>query len=356
MVRQARSARRSATAATTSGNAPGCACAVPAWEATNSASSNAPGGTSRDRCAMPASTPSHWRPARRGTITYSPTRPGSPPRASLPLALTVLLVATTTSVLRESARGSAFRLVTLTGPAEPDDTSRTGNRRRSCSKAALVWSSFRSPLCACLVHCRRDRSKPRPARHQYARPGEARQSGVRRPPHITDPDNFEHVLDAAPLVAELLTSVAALRVLVTSRAPLRVRGEREYVVGPAPVERGGRCVGRRCGALAGGATVHGTRSRCAARVSPDACQRPHFDRDLSPARCAPARARARGSMAEGANAGGSAAATRPGCSALDVRTARSAERQQTMNATVAWSYRLLDANEQRMFRRLGVCR
>jgi transcriptional regulator with XRE-family HTH domain len=45
-------------------------------------------------------------------------------------------------------------------------------------------------------------------------------------------DNFEHVLDAAPLVAELLTSVAAVRVLVTSRAPLRVRGEREYVVGP----------------------------------------------------------------------------------------------------------------------------
>jgi predicted ATPase len=36
-------------------------------------------------------------------------------------------------------------------------------------------------------------------------------------------DNFEQVLDAAPLVADLLTSVASLRVLVTSRAPLRVR-------------------------------------------------------------------------------------------------------------------------------------
>ena len=41
-------------------------------------------------------------------------------------------------------------------------------------------------------------------------------------------DNFEHVLDAAPLVADLLTSVASLRILVTSRAPLRLRGEREY--------------------------------------------------------------------------------------------------------------------------------
>ena len=51
-------------------------------------------------------------------------------------------------------------------------------------------------------------------------------------------DNFEHVLDAAPLVADLLTSVASLRVLATSRAPLRVRGEREYAVGPLRLEAG----------------------------------------------------------------------------------------------------------------------
>ena len=49
-------------------------------------------------------------------------------------------------------------------------------------------------------------------------------------------DNFEQVLDAAPPVADLLTSVPSLRLLVTSRAPLRVRGEREYVVGPLELE------------------------------------------------------------------------------------------------------------------------
>ena len=49
-------------------------------------------------------------------------------------------------------------------------------------------------------------------------------------------DNFEHVLVAAPLVANLLTSVATLRVLATSRAPLRVRGEREYMVGPLALD------------------------------------------------------------------------------------------------------------------------
>ena len=46
------------------------------------------------------------------------------------------------------------------------------------------------------------------------------------------------MLDAAPLVANLLTTVAPLRVLVTSRAALRLRGEREYVVGPLTLERG----------------------------------------------------------------------------------------------------------------------
>src|SRR5689334_19153176 len=45
-------------------------------------------------------------------------------------------------------------------------------------------------------------------------------------------DNFEQVLAAAPLVAALVASVPPLRVLVTSRAALHVRGEREHVVAP----------------------------------------------------------------------------------------------------------------------------
>ena len=45
-------------------------------------------------------------------------------------------------------------------------------------------------------------------------------------------DNFEHLLVAAPLVAELLSLTPSLRVLVTSRAPLRVSGEQELSVPP----------------------------------------------------------------------------------------------------------------------------
>jgi predicted ATPase len=45
-------------------------------------------------------------------------------------------------------------------------------------------------------------------------------------------DNFEQILDAAPLVAELLAAVPGLKALVTSRAPLHLRGEKEFAVPP----------------------------------------------------------------------------------------------------------------------------
>jgi predicted ATPase/DNA-binding XRE family transcriptional regulator len=48
-------------------------------------------------------------------------------------------------------------------------------------------------------------------------------------------DNFEHLLGAAPEVTGLLASCPSLKVLATSRAPLRLRGEQEYPVDPLPV-------------------------------------------------------------------------------------------------------------------------
>jgi predicted ATPase/class 3 adenylate cyclase len=45
-------------------------------------------------------------------------------------------------------------------------------------------------------------------------------------------DNFEQVVDAAPLVGELLSGCPGLKVLVTSRTLLRIYGEREYAVRP----------------------------------------------------------------------------------------------------------------------------
>ncbi|MFN8589856.1 MAG: LuxR C-terminal-related transcriptional regulator [Thermomicrobiales bacterium] len=45
-------------------------------------------------------------------------------------------------------------------------------------------------------------------------------------------DNFEHVVAAAPLVAELLDAAPHVRIVATSRAPLHIAGEREYPVQP----------------------------------------------------------------------------------------------------------------------------
>ena len=63
--------------------------------------------------------------------------------------------------------------------------------------------------------------------------------------HISDKsflvlmDNFEHVVEAAAGVAELLGACPTLRVIVTSREPLHVSGEQEYRVPPLRT-RGGR--------------------------------------------------------------------------------------------------------------------
>ena len=43
-------------------------------------------------------------------------------------------------------------------------------------------------------------------------------------------DNFEQVLDAAPVVADLLQRAPRLHVLVTSRVVMRLRGEQEWRV------------------------------------------------------------------------------------------------------------------------------
>ena len=45
-------------------------------------------------------------------------------------------------------------------------------------------------------------------------------------------DNFEQILEAAPMVTELLSAAPNLKVLATSRIPLRLYGEHEYAVPP----------------------------------------------------------------------------------------------------------------------------
>ena len=47
-------------------------------------------------------------------------------------------------------------------------------------------------------------------------------------------DNFEQIIDATPLLAELMSSCQHLKLLVTSRAALHLPGEYEFPVSPLP--------------------------------------------------------------------------------------------------------------------------
>jgi predicted ATPase/DNA-binding XRE family transcriptional regulator len=168
-------------------------------------------------------------------------------------------------------------------------------------------------------------------------------------------DNFEHVLDAAPLVADLLTSVAALRLLVTSRAPLRVRGEREYAVGPLALEAGSDTVSPADLARSPAVRLFVERVR---DVQPD------FLLTSANGLTVTAICRRLDALP---------LALELAAPWIKVLTAEELlrrlehdvllstvgprdlpERQQTMNATIAWSYQLLGRDEQRAFRRLGV--
>jgi predicted ATPase/DNA-binding SARP family transcriptional activator len=48
-------------------------------------------------------------------------------------------------------------------------------------------------------------------------------------------DNFEHLLEAGPKLAELIRTAPRIRAIASSRAPLRVRGEQAFAVEPLPV-------------------------------------------------------------------------------------------------------------------------
>jgi predicted ATPase/DNA-binding XRE family transcriptional regulator len=168
-------------------------------------------------------------------------------------------------------------------------------------------------------------------------------------------DNFEQVLDAAALVGDLLAAVASLRVLVTSRAPLRLRGEREYSVGPLALHVGSEAM----------SPEHLSRAP-AVRLFVERAQdvRPGFrltatNGPIIAALCQ--RLDALPLALELAASWMKVLSAEELLRRLDQNVLLSTTglrdlpaRQQTINATVAWSYQLLEAKEQHGFRRFGV--
>ena len=185
---------------------------------------------------------------------------------SLPLPLTALLGRDADlQTLRLWLADSTTRLITLTGPGGAGKTrlalelarvtAECGGRVLFVGLGAIRNAASVAPAVAEALGVLDATALDLPRRARAACDGT---------PTLLLLDNFEQVLDAAPLVADLLASVAALRVLITSRAPLRVRGEREYGVGPLALHPLARCdVNRRSRALSSSAALPGAGAGCA---------------------------------------------------------------------------------------------
>ena len=168
-------------------------------------------------------------------------------------------------------------------------------------------------------------------------------------------DNCEQILDAAPLIADLLASVAALRLLVTSRAPLKVRGEREYAVGPLALQADADALPPDDLARVPAVQLFLERVR---ELQPE-YQLTAANAPLVAAICR--RLDALPLALELAAPWMKVLSTQGLLDRLEHDALLSTaarrdlpERQQTMNATVAWSYQLLDSSLQQAFRRLGA--
>jgi predicted ATPase/DNA-binding XRE family transcriptional regulator len=166
-------------------------------------------------------------------------------------------------------------------------------------------------------------------------------------------DNFEHVLGAVPEVASLVSSCPNLTVLATSRAPLRVRGERQYPVPPLGLPDPIHTPDVEEVARAPAVQLFVERAREAspsfeltennATVVANICRR------LEGLPLALELAAARVSLL------GPVALLARLDQALEAGGARDLpERQQTMRATLRWSYELLSEEEKVLFRRLSV--
>jgi predicted ATPase/DNA-binding CsgD family transcriptional regulator/transcriptional regulator with XRE-family HTH domain len=168
-------------------------------------------------------------------------------------------------------------------------------------------------------------------------------------------DNFEHVIAAAPSLVELLSACPRLKIVVTSRAVLHVRGERIFPVQPLkladPLQLAESSVVARSGAVA--LFVERTRE-----IHPDFA----LTRETAPLVADICR------RLDGLPLAIELAAARLKLFSLPVLKVRLEhrlqlltggpqdlpERQQTLRNTLQWSYDLLSEAEQRLFRLLSV--
>lgn len=270
---------------------------------------------------------------------FPPLRADRP--GNLPQPLTSFLgrdtVADAVRLVREQ------RLVTLTGPGG------TGKTRISIEAARQLQAEFRGGAWFVRLETIRDRSLVMPEIADRlgvpAVPGrsvlEVLAATIAERPTLIVLDNLEQVVASGPDLAQLLELTPGLRLLVTSREPLRVGGEQEL---PVPVLGDD---------LAVELFIERAR-RVRPSFEPSAAERAEL-RDLVarldhlPLAIELAAARARrlsvGALCEQVSAR---------LVDLDSGQRNAADRQRTLRGAVAWSHELLQPEESRTFDRFAV--
>lgn len=284
-------------------------------------------------------------------------RPDDLPPRLLPVPLTALIgregeVAAITQLFR----ADGARLVTLTGPGG------VGKTRLALAVAHALHAAYPNGVTFVDLSALRDPLLIEPAMVQglglredgAVSPREMLIEYLREKQVLLVLDNFEQVIEAASLLLDLIVAVPRLAVMVTSRIPLRLRGEYQFPVLPLATP----------GAI--DLSLQEVGEYAAPRLFAERAQAvlPAFRLDAGNAAAVAEICRRLDGLPLAIELAAARVALLPPQTLLTrlehrltvlTRGARDLpERQQTLRATIDWSYALLSPWEQEIFRRLGV--
>ncbi|MEZ4735881.1 MAG: BTAD domain-containing putative transcriptional regulator [Caldilineaceae bacterium] len=269
-----------------------------------------------------------------------------PPRHNLPAQLTSLLgrQAEITAV-QALLRRADVRLITLTGP---------GGVGKSRLGEAVAWTllyDFADGVFVVELAAVRDPqlvlsaiAQTLAVRDQGSTPLQERlQEYLQEKQCLLLIDNFEQVIDAAPRLLQLLRACPQVKMLVTSRETLRLRGEQEFPVPTlAPADAVALFV-QRAQAVQPTFTLNASTAEIVTTI----CQQLDY---------LPLAIELAATQSKLFAPPAILARLQDRFTFLIGRTRDLPDRQRTLRTTLDWSYDLLTAEEKQLFRRLAVFR